>query len=496
MSKFRRFTRTRTLAGISGLAAVILLSQGAAAAAAGPHAAGPSLDWPAYLHGPQHSSVSLDTAFTTANAGSATQAWHWPPAGQSVVLDASPTVVAGRVYIGAQSGQFYALNAATGAQLWKRALGTNAKGMCGRVRGVSATAAVVPDPVTGTSTVYVSGARNLYALNAATGAVVWKTQIGPTTTTPAAYYNWSSPTVVAGHIYVGLSSECDFPLIRGGVVELDQHTGKVLHTWYTVPQGSIGGSVWSSVLASSTGSDVWVSTGNECSAAFGDTCPPGNQVGNSLSIVHLSASLAFLQAWQVPSSQQCADCDFGSSPTLFGGSGSHSTPPDVGACNKNGDYYALANNPLGTAPLWTAPISQPAMMDFMSCLASAIWDGPTGQLYVAGNAPLGSTTFAGSVQELNPATGSLPPIWQTNLDCAVMGSPSLDSAGVLAVGTYNCFKPPPPGFTPGAYLLDASNGAMLKTLPTGTSRVFAQPVFAEGSLFVATESGGLYDFVP
>ena len=230
MSKFRRFTRTRTLAGISGLAAVIVLSQGAAAAAAGPHAAGPNLDWPQYLHGPQHSSVSPDQAFTTSNAGAATQKWHWPPAGQSVVLDASPTVVAGRVYIGAQSGQFYALNAATGAQLWKRALDTNPATTCGRVRGISATAAVLPDPVTGTSTVYVSGARNLYALNAATGAVVWKTQIGPTTTTPAAYYNWSSPTVVAGHIYVGLSSECDFPLIRGGVVELDQHTGKVLHT--------------------------------------------------------------------------------------------------------------------------------------------------------------------------------------------------------------------------------------------------------------------------
>jgi outer membrane protein assembly factor BamB len=494
MSKFRRFTRARALAGISGLAAVIVLSQGAAAAAAGPHAAGPNLDWSAYLHGPQHSSVSPDTAFTTANAGAATQKWHWPPAGQSVVLDASPTVVAGTVYIGAQNGQFYALNAANGAQLWKRALGTNAKGGCGRVRGVSATAAVVPDPVTGTSTVYVSGARDLYALNAATGGVVWKTQIGPTTTTPAAYYNWSSPTVVAGHIYVGLSSECDHPLVRGGVIELDQHTGKVLHTWFTVPQGSVGGSVWSSILASSNGSDVWASTGNKCDPAAGDTCPPGNQVGNSVSIVHLSASLAFLQAWPVPLSVQCLDCDFGSSPTLFGGSGSHSTPPDVGACNKNGVYYALANNPLGTTPLWTAAVSQPASGGVMACLASAIWDGPTGQLYVAGNAPLGSTTNAGSVRELNPANGSV--VWQTNLPCAVMGSPSLDSAGVLAAGTYNCFKPPPPGFTPGAYLLKASTGAMLKTLPVSSSKVFGQPVFAEGSLFVATESGGLYDFVP
>jgi outer membrane protein assembly factor BamB len=504
MSKFRLFTRTRTLAGISGLAAVILLSlgaaapQGTAAAAAGPHAAGPSLDWPAYLHGPQHSSVSLDTAFTTANAGAATQAWHWPPAGQTVPeLDASPTVAGGTVYIGAQSGQFYALSASTGAQLWSQTLDTNLKGMCGQPRGISATAAVLPDPVTGTSTVYVSGARDLYALNAATGAVVWKTQIGPTTTVPAKYYNWSSPTVVAGHIYVGLSSECDHPLVRGGVIELDQHTGKVLHTWFTVPKGALGGSVWSSVLASSNGSDVWVSTGNCNSASTPPFCPPGGQDGNSVSIVHLSPSLAFLQAWTVPTSAQCFDCDFGSSPILFGGSGSHTTPPDVGACNKNGTFYALANNPLGTAPLWARTISQMAVMDFMSCLASGIWDGPAGELFAAGNAPPGSNTNAGSVVRLDPA----PPgdiIWQRPLPCAVMGSPSLDSAGVLAAGTYNCFKHPPPPFipVPGAYLLDASNGAMLKTLPTGTSRVFAQPVFAEGSLFVATETGGLYAFVP
>ena len=230
MSKVRRFTRARALAGVSGLAAVILLSQGAAAAAAGPNAAGPNLDWPQYLHGAQHSSVSADTAFTTSNAGSATQVWHWPAAGQSVVLDASPTVVASKVYIGAQSGEFYALDESTGAPVWQRSLGVEPKGTCTHAHGITATAAVLPDPVTGTSTVYVSGPRDLYALNAATGTVVWKTQIGPTATNPDAYYNWSSPTVVAGHIYVGLSAECDNPLIRGGVVELDQHTGTVLHT--------------------------------------------------------------------------------------------------------------------------------------------------------------------------------------------------------------------------------------------------------------------------
>ena len=69
---------------------------------------------------------------------------------------------------------------------------------------------------------------------------------------------------------------------------------------------------------------------------------------------------------------------------------------------------------------------------------------------------------------------------------------ALDSAGVLAVGTYRCVKPA----TPAAYLVSAATGAILTTLPVGANKVFAQPVFAQGTLFVATESGGLYNLAP
>src|SRR5215468_1535932 len=416
---------------------------GAVALAAGllPQATGAArdtaaLDWPQFLHDPQHSSVSQATAFTLANAGSVTQVWHWKPpviSGQAAPhLDASPTVVAGRVYIGAESGGFYALNESTGAVEWHRQLDT-----CPR-RGITATAAVEPDPVTGVSTVYVSGSHFLYALDAVTGAQVWKTRIGPNAG-PRMYYNWSSPMVVAGHIYVGLASDCGGPLIRGGVVELDQHTGKVLHTGY------------------------------------------------SLSIVHLSSSLNVLQAWQVPGATG-HDWDFGSSPTLFGGTGG--VPAEVGACNKNGNYYALAAAPLGSSPLWTDAVGGPPGPAGL-CLASSVWDGQGNRLFIAGNATtIGGTSFGGSVREADPATGAF--IWESGLPCAEVGTPSLDSAGVLAVGTWSCTQPN----TPGAYLLDAATGTILTTLPAGTSRVFSQPVFAQGTLFVATQTKGLYNFAP
>src|SRR5438477_1422929 len=169
MSRPGFFPRMPRLAAALGLAGLLPLAQPAAGAAL---AAGPNLDWPQYLHGPQHSSLSPATAFTPSNAASARQVWHWQPpavAGEPApVLDASPTVVAGRVYIGAVSGGFYALHETAGAMAWKRQLDTQPKGTC-PARGITSTAAVRPDPVTGTRTVYVSGARYLYALNAATG---------------------------------------------------------------------------------------------------------------------------------------------------------------------------------------------------------------------------------------------------------------------------------------------------------------------------------------
>jgi hypothetical protein len=382
--------------------------------------------------------------------------------------------------------------------VWSRQLDTRPNVTC-RPLGITATAAVLPDPVTGTSTVYVPGARFLYALDAATGAVAWQTEIGPPdVAAPDAYYNWSSPTVTGGHIYLGLASGCDNPLIRGGVVELDQHTGQVLHTWHSVPVGSVGGSVWSSVAVSANGTDVWASTGNECDPTI-NTCPAGNKIGHSLSVVHLSGSLKFEQAWQVPGAAGHGhDWDFGSSPTLFGGTG---IPPEVGACNKNGTYYALTASPLGSAPRWADMIGAPAAARATAnlgatasggeCIASAIWEAPAGTLYLGGNATtIGGTNYAGSVRQADPATGAY--LWQTGLPCAVEGTPSLDSAGILAAGTYGFANCRPPG----AYLINAATGAILTTLPVGSARVFAQPVFAQGTLFVATETNGLYNFAP
>lgn len=469
---------------------MLCLLAACAIAAPVPPAAG-AADWPAYLHGPGHSSWSPATAITPANASTLHQLWRWVPPGiggkPTAKLQASPVVVGSRVYLGANTGVFYVLRAAKGSVVWSRQLDVTTKLTCG-ARGITSTATVAPDPVTGDRTVYVSGARYLYALDAATGAVRWQTMIGPPgDPTVNDYYNWSSPTVVGGHVYVGISSFCDEPLVRGGVVEIDQHTGDVLATWYSVPDGSIGGSVWTSVAVSATGSDVWVSTGNECNPAL-DTCPPGSQTGDSLSIVRLSGSLERLDAWQA-SGAAGGDLDFGSSPTLFGRVRGSADAISVGACNKNGTYYALRIPDLATGPLWSSLIGSPD--NSSSCLAAALWDKTGRRLMLASNpTTIDGTAYPGSLRRADPATGAY--IWELGLPCTVTGTPSADAGGVIAVVTRGgCTAPSADAL----YLVAADSGQVLATVPT-SSIAFAQPAFAGNRLFVATETNGLLALAP
>jgi outer membrane protein assembly factor BamB len=153
-------------------------------------------------------------------------------------------------------------------------------------------------------------------------------------------------------------------------------------------------------------------------------------------------------------------------------------------------FYALAASPLGSKPLWTDEIAEPDGTNG-ECIASAVWNATDGTLYAAGGfTTIRGTGYRGSIDKINPATGAY--VWQTGLPCRVIGTPTLDSAGVLAVGTTACTAPN----TPGAYLINAATGAVLTRLPVGSTKVFGQPVFAQGTLFVATETNGLYDLAP
>ncbi len=447
-----------------------------------------SCDWTGYLNGPSHSSFNQGaTSITVAGiqAGNLQPVWRWstpasPNAGPPTLM-ASPTVSNGVVYIGVEDGIFYAVSEATQQILWSRFLGLRTPapapgGQCGtNAQGLISTATVANDPTTGHPTVYVNSQDgNLYALDAATGNVVWTAQVDSPSSTVDDYFAWSSPTVANGKVYVGLSSWCDLPLVSAGVIGFNQTNGAEFGMWHSLPPNQLGASVWSSVGILPNG-DVIATTGN----AKG---PPANQILYNESIVRLNGStLAFEDGWQVPASDIVADGDFGASPTLFTGDINGVQTQLVGACSKDGFYYALDPSNLAAGDVWKFHTSTGSGSN--ECDAGAIWNGSSLIEGVGGPSTIGGTSYLGSVVALNPSTGQ--PIWQTGLPGPVIGSCSEDGAAVVACGVYTADTPQDMGF----YLLDAATGQILEHISTPGSFLFSQPVFAGNDLLLAGRNG-------
>ncbi len=174
---------------------------------------------------------------------------------------ASPTAADGAVFIGSDTGWFYKLNETTGTVLAKAFIGYQPKKTC-PATGIVDTATVAANPRTRQETVYVGGPDGyLYAFGAAHLGLLWKSVIAVPSATTSNYFEWSSPTVANGKIYIGVSSNCDTPLIRGGVDGYEQVGGRKFAEFYSVPSGSIGGSVWSSVAVDQAGY-LYATTGN------------------------------------------------------------------------------------------------------------------------------------------------------------------------------------------------------------------------------------------
>ena len=168
----------------------------------------------------------------------------------------------GVVYIGSEEGNFYAISEATRTVLWSRFLGVVPITTCGKggEQGIISTATVATDPSTGVLTAYVNAPDGyLYALDAATGAVEWRGLVGIPSTTVNDYYAWGSPLVANGSVYIGISSQCDNPLVPAGLLEFNQATGAQV-AWGTrcrpnprAPSAAASGAVrrnWATVRSS------------------------------------------------------------------------------------------------------------------------------------------------------------------------------------------------------------------------------------------------------
>jgi outer membrane protein assembly factor BamB len=381
----------------------------------------------------------------------------------------------GDIYVGAGTGVFYKLSEATGEIEAQTFLGFTQRATCG-ARGITATATVDFDDELGETVVYVAGGDGyVYALEASELNTIWSAPANVQAPGVNDYYNWASPLVANGLVYQGVSSQCDAPLVRGGLIAFDQHTGQQVATYSTVPEGSVGGSIWSSAAATADGSTVFVTTGNSDPNEF----PP---LGDSFSIVALDAhTLVKKDIWTMHL-KRFRDLDFGGSPTLFTAVINGKRRAMVGAVNKTGFYRAWRIGKLSKGPLWKYRVG----VDHD--IAAAAWDGR--HLFIASTqTKINAMPYNGSIRGFDPSTGAR--IWETGLPGIVYGSPTLDGAGVLGVATYDLSGAPN-----AAYLVDATDGSILATLSTNNSVSFAQVVFADGFVFVTAQAHHLLAYAP
>lgn len=222
------------------------------------------------------------------------------------------------VFIGDINGVFWAINAADGGFRWRYpGTGSGLNGSCGlggngswgqygiqssasfaRISGRDAVIFGAPDPDPATDG--GNGSGRLWALDAATGALIWKSDvIAHVNGCPGSLHEritYSSPLVFSGRAFVGVHDAGDDPVQKGKIVAVDLDTGSLASGFPFTAVGApgdptcggvCGGGVWNS--PATDGRNVIFTTGNVCDGNYWNTpsCEPEPSPDYSLSMVSI-----------------------------------------------------------------------------------------------------------------------------------------------------------------------------------------------------------------
>jgi polyvinyl alcohol dehydrogenase (cytochrome) len=186
-----------------------------------------------------------------------------------------PAIVAGRVFVGSDTGRFYVLDAASGCIQWSFQAD-------GGIRSAPSIGPLKPGAA-GRYAVYFGDIKgSVYAVDAAGGELIWKKRVDDHRTARVT----GAPKLHDGRLYVPVSSVEEVPAaqptyecctFRGSVVALDAATGAQLWKTFTIPEApqqagrnaagtqlwkAAGAAVWSSPTIDAARGELFIGTGN------------------------------------------------------------------------------------------------------------------------------------------------------------------------------------------------------------------------------------------
>lgn len=380
------------------------------------------------------------------------------------------------VYTASEHGDVYALNAATGAIVWQRNLGS-----------VQTTCVNMPDKIFGVSAAFVidrsrnrlyaaGGDGNVYALDLSTGA----TQPGwplPATTDPAHEHVYSALTLAGNTLYACTASYCDIIPYHGKLTAFDITGPSVRTVWLPLTNPSInGGGMWGpgGVSVDPSTRDIFVATGNSLSS-------PEN-MEYCENVCRLD-SLLNVKGSNYPGLTG-GDVDFGATPVVF-------TPPSgqplLAVENKSGIFLTYNRDDITSGPRQRIQVASSRSFFFNGEPAYS----PVANIVYVSNStdsntlPLKHGLNAFTVQ----ANGQLAYAWQKTVG---NNNSSVPAASVANGVVYYAA-----GSATTLYAFNAATGAPLWTSGSlGTSGIYQAPMVANGQLYIGTWNKQFICFAP
>jgi polyvinyl alcohol dehydrogenase (cytochrome) len=369
--------------------------------------------WPRYGRDLDGSRFNPQGVIASSNAPALTPIWSVDVGGP---VSATPILAEGVGYVGSYDGNLYAIEIASGSVLWTYETG-----------------AAVPEPnlqiplgITGSAlfedgVVYVGdAAANMHAIDAATGEAIWTTLVDDQDDASI----WSSPIAFDGALYVGVASVAKQQGFRGSVVALDIGTGQQIWRTFMVPENEDGAGVFAVPAIDETRGTLYVGTQNAYTEG-------PDSSGNPISIVALDAATGDI-AWAFNAALE-NDTDptevvgFSASPNLFTAIVDGADRDLVGNGQKSGVYWAHDRD-TGEV-VWSATVSPAGFLGGMEG-TSAVANGVIA--IAATDWPEFEGPASGMVTAVDAATGA--ELWSNPQDAPAASPATISTDVVLHAG--------------------------------------------------------------